>query len=227
MIKQLFFLISIGMILTLSACAQKKSTDTKPTKQAPVSSPANSKLFGANLIKNGDAEAGNSDGWTNADELKTILYGEFGGGPTKDSPGPKTRGDKYFYARTTTEQPTAVFSQTINISEIGDIIDKVNVDYNFGGWFGVANGSSSAGRLKISFLNANGKEIAADATEEITEATRPADEVLVEKTKSGKLPAGTRKIVVVLEFKIFEGHEAEQDNLAFADNLSLVLAQKQ
>lgn len=202
------------LIFAFSAFGQKKISTNPPS------------LFNRNLIKNGNAESGNGDGWTNTDELKTIVYGEFGGGPTADSPGLTNRGEKYFYVHTSTEQPTASFMQKTDVSQIAEAIDKGNVSYNFGGWFGVANGSSSAGRLKISFLDAAGKELNNDETAEITEENRPADEVLIEKKRSGNLPVGTRKIGITLEFKIFEGHEEHQDNLAFADNLWLNLTNK-
>ena len=210
--KRFLIVAAIGLILTGSIFAQKKPEP---------------KIFGFNLIKNGDAEDGNGNGWTNADELKTIVYGEFGGGPTPNSEGPSNRGEKYFYIHTTTEQPTATFVQEINLSKITETIDKGKVEYNFGGWFGVANGSSSAGRLKILFLDKEGKEILMDQTAEITEANRPPDEVLAEKKRSGNLPVGTRTILVTMEFKLFGKHEENQDNLAFADNLSLVLTEKE
>ncbi|MBS1796879.1 MAG: hypothetical protein JSS81_23840 [Acidobacteria bacterium] len=207
-------LILLVAALAPAVCGQRKTP------------PRTTELFGRNLIKNGDAESGSADGWTNADELKTIVYGEYGGGPTRESPGPATRGDKYFYARTTTEQPTAVFTQKADVGEIGDAIDKGNVAYDFGGWFGVANGSSSAGRLIVSFFDRDGRKLATAATAEIKEAERPADEVLVEMRQNGRLPAGTRRIEIALEFKIFPGHDEHLDNLAFADDLSLILTNK-
>lgn len=224
--------IFMGCNFAAKSSAKNEKTITQPEIKAEATpKPAatiDAKLFGKNLIKNGDAETGNGDGWSNSDELKTIVYGDFGGGPATDSPGPTNRGDKYFYARTTREAPTADFTQKIDVSGAGEVIDKSLVNYNFGSWFGVANGSASIGRLKVTFLDKDNKQISTDETAEIKEADRPADLVLTERNKSGLMPAGTRKIEVVLEFYIFPGHKEENvDNLAFADNLSLVLTQKQ
>jgi len=211
--------LSLVFVMAVTACGQKKVSATKAPPTPDV------KLFGVNLIKNGNAESEN--GWTNADELKTILYGEFGGGPDKGSPGPTDRGEKYFYARTTMAQPTAIFSQKIDLTKIADSVDKGDVRYNLGGWFGVASSSSSMGRLRVVFLDKDEKEISTDATAEIKEAAKPEDLALTERSKAGSLPAGARKIRVDLEFRVFPAHLNEDaDNLAFADNLSLVLSKK-
>ncbi|MFT3746074.1 MAG: hypothetical protein QM785_17520 [Pyrinomonadaceae bacterium] len=208
--------IGILLLLALSVTAQK-TAPPKPTLPT---------IFQKNLIQNGNAESGDGSGWSNAGELKTILYGDFGGGPGKDSPGPTDRGEKYFYARTTTSQPTATFSQKTDVSSAAATVDKGGVSYNFGGWFGVANGSSSSGRLKITFLDAAGKELKTDITAVINEDNRPPDETMVERNGGGELPVGTRKISIVLEFKIFGKLDEERDNLAFADNLWLTLTSK-
>jgi hypothetical protein len=207
---------SIFLVIFIATSSGDAQITNKP---APTPS-----LLGRNLIKNSDAETGNGSGWTNSDELKTIVYGEYGGGPGKDSPGPVNRGEHYFYARTTTEVPTVSFSQKIDLSALSVMTDSRTVAYNFGGWFGVANGSSSAARLIVTFLDKAGKELATASTAGITEQDRPADEVLAEKNASGEIPAGTREIKIVLEFKIFPDHPEHQDNLAFADNLQLTLS---
>lgn len=208
--------ICVFLLLSLSALAQKP-VSPKPT---PPPTPT---LFARNLIKNSDAESGNGGGWSNSLELKTILYGDLGGGPGKESPGPSNRGERYFYARTTTSQPIAVFLQKTDINSAAAAIDGGGVTYRFGGWFGTANGSSSAGRLKITFLDAAGKELKNDATPEIKEENRPPDETMIEKSSTGIVPPGTRMISISLEFKIFERQDEERDNLAFADSLWLIL----
>ena len=193
--------------------------------QRPAKTTANDGIFGRNLITNGGAESDQA-GWSNGDELKTIVYGDYGGGPARDSPGPANRGEKYFYARTTTDAPMAAFSQKINVGTHAEPIDGGAVTCNFGGWFGIANGSMSAGRLVVTFLDKAGKELSTLATKEITDETRPPDETLIERNASGPVPAGTREIKIVLEFKLFPNRPEQQDGLAFADDLAMVLTTK-
>ena len=171
--KNICFLLFLLSVSTITAFGQKRPL----AKPAPTPD-----ILNKNLIVNGNAESGNGNGWTNADELKTILYGEFGGGPDKGSPGPNDRGEKYFYARTTMAQPTATFSQKISLTRIADAVDKGQVIYNVGGWFGVASSSSSMGRLRVVFLDNDEKEISTDATAEIKEADKPEDLALTERS---------------------------------------------
>lgn len=241
-LRTVFSLVLSLSFISVSAlsCGFAKQAKSGPTaKNTNQSSPYNdspaendnksaSKLFNTNLIKDGDAEASEHNFWKPSEALKTIVYGDFGGGPAKDSPGPANRGEKYFYANTSTSKPTANFKQMIDVGAIVAAIDKGTVNYNFGGWFGSANGSLSSARLKVAFLDKEGKEISKDETAAIKESERPEDGVLLERKKSGNLPAGTRKIEVIIEFYIYPGHDGEElDNLSFADDLSLLLTQKQ
>lgn len=238
LLLNLFLMVFIGCNLSVNSSAKTDNTN-KTAKQSEIKTEAtpkssaisvttvNAKLFGANLIKNSDAETGNGSGWTNPDNLKTIVYGDFGGGPYPDTPGPKNRGEKYFYANVTTAQPSAIFAQKIDTAAISEAIDKGAVNYDFGGWFGGFNGSYGSSRLKVSFLDTDGKEIGTDETAEVKESDRIDDLVLIERNKSGNMLVGTRKIEIKLEFYIREGHSGEElESLAYADNLSFSLNQK-
>jgi hypothetical protein len=186
----------------------------------------NTRLFGGNLIVNGDAEQ-ETKGWTPASDLQTVIYGEFGGGPAADSPGPANRGQKYFYGTVKTAQPSKIVSQKSDVVGIAKSIDANNVQYKISGYFGGVNNSASSARLRVTFLDKDGKELGADKTDEVKESDRADDMVLVGRTKTGVLPAGTRKIQIGLEFYIRAGHEADDlETDAFADNLSLVLTKK-
>lgn len=234
LVLSLLFIYVSALGCSLVKQAESKSPDKNTNRNSTEnSSPATGdnkdagKLFNTNLIKDGNAEAESHTAWKPSEDLKTIIYGDFGGGPGKDSPGPANRGEKYFYANISKSKPTAVFKQTIDVG-IGAAIDKGIVNYNFGGWFGSANGSLSSGRLKVAFLDKDGKEISKDETAEIKESERPEDGVMLERNKSGNLPVGTRRIEVSLEFHIYPGRgDEELDNLSFADNLSFVLTQRQ
>jgi hypothetical protein len=181
--------------------------------------------IGVNLIADGDAEAENSDVWQPADILKTIQYGEFGGGPAPDSPGPANRGGHYFYAKVTTENPRAVVSQNLDVSAATTTIDGGRIGYRMGGFFGGVNTSFSSARLSAEFLDKTGKKLGGDTTDEVLESDRADDLVLIERTRSGALPAGTRTVRIRLEFYIRPGHEKEAiETLAYADNLAFSLA---
>lgn len=184
-------------------------------------------LFNVNLIADGDAEADDHGVWKPADVLKTIVYGEFGGGPAADSPGPVKRGSKYFYASVTTANPRAIVEQKVDVSTIAKSIDEAKVGYSLAGYFGGVNTSHSSARLNLVFLDKDGKQLGADMTGEVKEQDRADDLVLVERKREGALPNGTRTIQVKLEFYLLPGHASEAiETLAYADNLALVLTQK-
>ena len=184
-------------------------------------------LFGVNLLIDGDAEAAEHNVWRPADILKTIVYGEFGGGPAADSPGPARRGSKYFYASVTTAKPSAVVEQKIDVSAAAASIDASKVTYSLAGYFGGVNTSHSSARLRVVFLDKDGKQLGTDMTAEVKESDRADDLVLIERKRDGALPAGTRALQAKLEFYLLPGHADEAiETLAYADNLSVVLTQK-
>lgn len=191
----------------------------------PGRTSADGPRLGANLIADGDAEAENNDVWQPGDILKTVQYGEFGGGPAPDSPGPANRGGHYFYAKVTTEKPRAVVSQTIDVSAAAATIDGGRIGYRMDGFFGGVNTSFSSARLSAEFLDKAGKKLGGDITDEVTESDRADDLVLIERDRAGALPAGTRAVRIRLEFYIRPGHEKEAiETLAYADNLAFSLA---
>jgi hypothetical protein len=231
-VKSKFVYTSIGLflialLLSAPACAQKTGrTTTKPN--ADTKTPVNSKLFGANLIKNGGAEAENVVQWANAgDSLKTFRYD--GGWGDAWQVTPPNKGEKFFYVQVSGQSPLLAFSQDFDVSEIAKEIDTDKVGYNSSAWFGVRG--AAAARLKVEFYDANKMLIKrpedADATEKITSANRPDDVTMVEKTRVGDVPTGTRKIKITLEFSLFDDASKENEGESpLADNLSFVLTKK-
>lgn len=227
-------LLILTLCSALTACGQKKQTNTTKTevktttKPSAETKPSDSKLFGTNLIKNGGAESGNSSPWISDAELKTFDYN--GGWGDAWQVTPPNKGEKFFYAKVSATTSSTAFSQEFDVSEINKEIDAGRVGYNLSGWFGVRG--AAAGRLKVEFYDANQKPISrsaeeTDATEKITSANRPDDVTMIEKTRGGEVPAGTRKIKVTLEFSLFEDASKENEGESpIADNLSFVLAQK-
>ena len=220
--KNLLILVLTILVFTLSACGQKKS---QAANQKTVTA---SKLFGANLIKNGGAESGDASPWKSEDELKTFDYS--GGWGDAWQVTPPNKGEKYFYVSVKREKPVISFTQEFDVSEIAKEIDENRVGYNLDSWYGVRG--VAAGSLKAEFYDAKNGLISrpkdADATEKITSANKPNDVTMIEKTHGGDVPAGTRKIKITLEFYLFEEVSKENEGeTALADNLSFALNLKQ
>jgi hypothetical protein len=234
MTKKILFLTLISLFFLSNACAQKKtpaaSTNKPATETKTETKTVEAKLFGANLIKNGGAETGNSSPWKSEDELKTFEYN--GGWGDAWQVMPPDKGDKFFFVSIMSTKPTLSFAQEFDVSEIAKNIDAGLVGYNLGGWFGVRG--DAAGRMKVEFYDANKALISrpkdTDATEKITSANKPDDVTMVEKTRGGDVPAGTRRIKVALEFSIFEDRDRSKESEGEsprADSLSFVLTSKQ
>ncbi|HRH44923.1 MAG TPA: hypothetical protein PKY82_25015 [Pyrinomonadaceae bacterium] len=212
MSKKIVFVTMFSLILSVSIFGQKK---VEP------------KIFNVNLIKNGGAETGNGEGWTNSDELKTFRYD--GGWGDAWQVTPPNHGDYYFYARVIKDTPIAEFTQKIDVSKIAQDIDANKVSYNLAGWYGIRGGAGV--RLILTFYGADGKRIKnskdeEDATEKFTSENRPSDVEMVEKRKSGQVPNGTRSIKITLEFSLFLIKDDNDGDMALADNLSVVLTNK-
>lgn len=229
MIKKILFLTAISLFFVMTACGQKKNPANATKTNAETKPNAASKLFGANLIKNGGAESGDSMPWKSEDELKTFDYS--GGWGDAWQVTPPNKGEKYFYASVNLAKPTISFTQEFDVSEIAKEIDANRVGYTLSSWYGVRG--VSAGRLKAEFYDANKALINrpkedADATEKITSANKPDDVTMIEKTRSGDVPIGTRKIKVTLEFYLFEEVSKENEGeTVLADNLSFTMNLKQ
>jgi len=213
MSKKILILFAISLIFSASILGQKQ---VEP------------KIFGINLVKNGGAETGNGEGWTNSDELKTFRYD--GGWGDAWQVTPPNHGDNYFYARVIKDAPVAEFTQKTDVSKIAQEIDANKVNYNLDSWYGI-RGHAGA-RLILTFYGADGLQIKnssddADATEKFTSENRPSDLEMVERKHSGQIPTGTRSIKIKLEFSLFEFKEENDGSTALADNLSLVLTEKQ
>jgi hypothetical protein len=222
----LFTLLSIGLIAIGCDAQGRKSTKAvgnTPVKQAPEPAIA-ARLLGKNLIVNGSAEAPDTSAW-HSEDLKTIVYGEFGGGPMKDSPGPANRGEKYFYANMSTRKPIVSFSQKVDIKGLAAAIDKGAIQYDADAWFGGTH-IFSVGRLVIVFTGDGGTELGTATTDRKDRSDRQNDLDLVERSANGTVPAGTRGLTIKLEFYIPETVTDDQvDTLGYADNLSFVMTE--
>jgi hypothetical protein len=195
---------------------------------APAAStaPAQAKcgICGKNLIKNPGADAGmgvtavgafgSVPGWT-------LVAGQFGaasytfpnGWFSARSKGPKARGKNYFFGGTTqaaVEAPASIGSQTIALPA-----SAVGRKATLSGWLG--NYVENRSQVRAEFMDASGTVL---SRVKIGPAVTIAGTDMGFRTRSGKVPAKTKQVTIVVTFA--GGGAAYK--LAGADSLSLVLS---
>ena len=175
-------------------------------------------LLGHNLIVNPGAEAGPSlapslgpslavvgyvPGWSTAAKVSVAPYGGKGWVQISD-PGPPDRGVNLFCGGT-----AGSFSyQEIDVSGAAALIDAGQVKYEVSGWLG-GLGPLGSPILTYLFFDWSGKQL---ATTGQFGGTNRAGTGLVQFSHSDVLPAGTRRVQIVLTFP---GPSTLADNIAF------------
>jgi hypothetical protein len=179
---------------------------------------------GENLILNPGADAGR--GVTTFGAYGAVPHwvstaGQFGAASWASFPagwfsvrskGPKDRGKNYFFGGATpaaTEAKASIGTQTIKLPA-GAAGHKATLS----GWLG--NYGTNTTQVRAQFTDASGKTLAAlrigpDTTINSTD--------MALRSRTGKVPAGARSVVVVVTFTDHANY-----NLAGADDLSLVLS---
>ncbi len=193
--------------------------------------------YGTNLIFNGDAESNsgtnhygvstNNAGLLNVTPNRGIAwwfdpgpmtlgrYGAHTNFPDAASPGPAGRGNNFFLGGLGS---VSVISQTIDLSALAADIDDPGVDYTLSGWLGGRGELSAAAQFTARFLTGTGAPLDTNRLGPVTAADRAGVTGLLERSATGRLPAGTR----LVEF-ILSGQASTVTNDASADNLSFVL----
>lgn len=180
-------------------------------------------ICGKNLIKNPGAEAGLGitavgasgavPGWTNvAGEFGAASYTFPNGWFSARSMGPKNRGKSYFFGGTTaaaTGAQATIGKQTIKLPAAA-----VGKTATLSGWLG--NYSKNTAQVRAQFEDAAGKSLAAVR---IGPDTTIAGTNMAARSRSGKVPAGTKQVTI---FVTFAGGGINY-KLAGADALSLIL----
>lgn len=191
--------------------------------------PAQAAIFGMNLIQNGDAEAGagatNSSGvvpvpdWTKTGNFTVVRYGTplF---PSTSSPGPSNRGRNLFVGGPSNSSSSA--SQLIDISAGSAVIDGVGAMFDLSGFFGGWLFQNDNAVLNASFLNASNTVLNMASIGGVTSGNRGSQTGLLERSTSGIVPTGTRKIKVDLQMSRVPSF-LNFYNDGYADNLSLKL----
>jgi choice-of-anchor C domain-containing protein len=187
-------------------------------------------IFGANLILNGDAEAGPGSptgnevvpalGWTTIGSFTVVQYGGRDSqaaevGP--DDPGPVNRGKNFFAGGPDNASSSAV--QIIDVSAGASAIDRAEVSFDLAGYLGGWQGQEDHAALVATFLDVNGTTLRQITLGPVTAEDRRQKTGLFPLSKSGMLPKGTREIEFELQMTRAEGTY----NDGYADNLSFRL----
>jgi hypothetical protein len=194
--------------------------------------------YGTNVVLNGDAEwnsgtnsygsGTNNEGLLNVTPNRGIAwwfdpgpmtlgrYGTHPSFPAAASPGPPQRGSNFFLGGLGT---SSVISQTRDLSALAADIDDPGVDYVLSGWLGGRGALPAAAQFTARFLSETGTPLGTNRIGPVTATDRAGVTGLLERSATGRLPAGTR----LVEFTL-SAQASSVTNDASTDNLSFVLS---
>jgi hypothetical protein len=182
----------------------------------------------ANLLVNGDAEAQRcTDDWTAQTSVpgwrvtrgaaSVLCYSAFGyTGELPVLPATGSAGRALFTAPGT----DTAMEQSVDVSAAASAIDHGTVGFALSGWLGGWDSRPERATLTASFVDASGNATGYPVTIANVDAqARNNVTALVQREADGLVPAGTRQIIVTVQF--LSGMESYSN--AFADNLTLTL----
>lgn len=115
----------------------------------------------------------------------------------------------------------SALAQTINVSSAASAIDAGGVTYNLSGWLGGYGSYAGQAVVTASFLGASGNLLGTPGElGGVTASARGDTNAFIAKSATGSVPAGTRSILVQLQFI----DTSASYNIGYADNLSLTLS---
>jgi hypothetical protein len=222
--------------LLVAACGAPPSSPSPASAATPpVASPSAAaptvafSIAGKNLIVNGDAEAApgtdggsvapNVPGWTRTGQFTAIAYTTANSGnyPALNDPGPPDRGRNFFGGGPNADRSGAV--QTVDVSDVGPVLDTGKISYTFSGWLGGYRGQDDQAQVTAQFLRADGAVLATASLSVVLDNDRGGKTALLLRSANGGVPAGTRRIKVDVEMI----RKAGDANDGYVDDLSLVL----
>ena len=180
---------------------------------------------GANLIVNGDAEAGSGSpdgsvvsvpGWTTTRNFTAVQYGA-PGFLAMDSPGPTSRGSNFFAGGPSNADSSA--TQWIDVSADAATIDAGDMKFTLSGYLGGNGSENDQAILTAIFVDVDSTDIGEVQIGPVGAPERSSVSGLLLRATSGTVPPDTREIQIVL-------HMIGTDppyNDGYADNVSLVL----
>ncbi len=203
------------------------SPDGTPSASAPSGSPqspASLASMTGNLIRNGDAEVGTCSGgatgtvtipeWsTLVGNPQVVCYGTSGFPQQSEGPfAPETPGIAFFMGG---QNSTAVLQQTIAVTFAATAIDAHASTYVLSGWLGGWEGQDDAAGLVATFIGGSGEVLDSANLAPVTAVQRGGITALLRESTTGRVPAGTRTIILTLTCTRAEGNA----NDGYADDL--------
>jgi hypothetical protein len=193
--------------------------------------PAVRVALGANLIANPDAEAGKADekgtelvdipGWRRKGKATVVPYRKDRPGwtvlPAPDSPGPRERGKNLFIGGP--EREVAELTQELDVTTLAGKIDTGRLVYELSAYLGGYANQEDHAVLAVTFLGGEGMKLGEAQVGPVTAKERKGATGLLPRVRTGKVPAGVRK----LSFRLTFTHREGGYNDGSADNLSLVI----
>lgn len=183
--------------------------------------------FGANLIVNGDAEAGvgspdgglgSTPGWSLSSNFSTVKYGAGGGFPIPGDAGPANRGLNFFAGGDSNGASRA--SQLIDLSAYAGAINSGKTQFDLAGWLGGYASQGDYAVLSATFLDAAGHTLGSASLVPVGAAERHNQTGLVARDLQGYVPVGAVTVGIALDMTRLEGSY----NDGYADNLSFAIA---
>ena len=221
--------VTVGLLGAMIAGAAQAGAAAHAENARPTLASA-----GTNLLANGDAEFGQPTlsgydavtipGWQVRQGLPTVaMYGEGGGFPGKNQPGPTERGTNLFAGGA---GGTSILTQTVDVGSAA----PAGATFELSGWLGGRGNRTDAASVQLSFRSAGGASLGTATLGPVTPADRGNATGLLHRARGGAVPAGTRTIDVALTMtttnRNYDTHFSSVVgyNRAYADDLSLTLS---
>src|SRR5271157_4367271 len=179
-----------------------------------------------NLIQNGDAEStppgpttdaaqATIPSWSTDGQIAVTSYAGGAGDLSPTTPGPANRGNNYFAGGP--NNVSSKMTQTVDLSPYTAAIDAGTQPYTLDGWLGGFSSQNDNAVVTVTFQNASGGSLGTANIGPVLAADRGGVSELVERTSSGNVPAGTRKMLVTVTFTRTDGayNDGALDNLSF------------
>jgi hypothetical protein len=186
-----------------------------------------------NLVQNPNAEIGTgaSDsstvsptpipGWITTPNFTEHVYSETGAFPDPDASSSIGGGAQFFAGgpNAADDNATETARQDVSVAASASEIDAGEVAATLSAALGGYSSQEDNAMVTASFLNANGNSLGKANVGPVTASDRSGETVLLRRSATANVPAGTRTIRVTITAKRLEGTY----NDGYADNVSLSL----
>lgn len=174
---------------------------------------------GVNLVVNPGAEqaaAGQLPGWTVKDGFTSLAYGSDGGFPGADIAKAVGGGASFFTGGQSTRSTA---TQIVDLSGRAAAIDRGTLKATLSAYIGGFATQPDWAKVYATFRGASGNALGALAIGPVAPGARKSQTTLLYRAAAGKVPAGTRSVVI----SIVAVRGAGSWNDGNVDNVSLVL----